>query len=306
MDMLGETRETVVDGTTIAWTEMGSGPPLVLLHGILDTHRTWRRVAPHLARRFRVLMPDLPGHGQSGRPDAPYTLAWYAQMVAGWMEAVGADRAFVCGHSFGGGVAQWMLLEHGRRIDRLALVAPGGLGREIGLPLRLAALPVLGKACTPLVLRFVLPVVLPLVAPQLGRMEPEERARLVRSIRVSETARAFHRSVTGVINVLGQHQQTLPRARELTYTPPIALFWGRHDPIIPMRHGRDTVACSAGVSLTSYEGCGHWPHLDVPDRFARDLLAFLAERDRPAATLGAAQKTWGRTLQRTRAQYSSQ
>jgi pimeloyl-ACP methyl ester carboxylesterase len=71
MQMIGRAHETTVGDTSIAWGEMGSGEPLVLLHGMLDSHRTWRRSAPLLAERFRVLMPDMPGHGLSARPDAP-------------------------------------------------------------------------------------------------------------------------------------------------------------------------------------------------------------------------------------------
>ena len=92
MDMIGKAHETSVLGTSIAWGETGDGPPLVLLHGLLDTHRTWRRAATHLARTYRVLMPDLPGNGYSGRPDAPYTLTWNAQVVAGWMKAIGTKK----------------------------------------------------------------------------------------------------------------------------------------------------------------------------------------------------------------------
>jgi len=160
MDMIGKGHETAVLDTSIAWGEMGEGPPLVLLHGLLDTHRTWRRAAPHLARTFRVLMPDLPGNGYSGRPDAPYTLTWNAQVVAQWMESIGVDRAHVCGHSYGGGVAQWMVLEQRARVDRLALVSSGGLGRQVAAGMRLAAFPFFGRKLTPLVLRYGLPRVL--------------------------------------------------------------------------------------------------------------------------------------------------
>jgi pimeloyl-ACP methyl ester carboxylesterase len=112
---------TTANDTTLAWYELGSGPPLVLLHGLADSHRTWRAVAPRLASRFHVFMLDLPGHGFSARPDAPYTLPWYADTVVRWMDAIGLDRAHVCGHSYGGGIAQWMLLENRDRIDRLGL-----------------------------------------------------------------------------------------------------------------------------------------------------------------------------------------
>src|SRR5689334_2508018 len=140
MEMVASPRVTTVVGRSnvgpacsIAWTELGSGPPVVLLHGLGDSHRTWRRVAPRLAREYRVLMPDLPGHGLSGRPDAPYTLGWYAETIAAWLDALGLERAHVVGHSFGGGVAQWLILDHRARIDRLALVAAGGLGPEVGV-----------------------------------------------------------------------------------------------------------------------------------------------------------------------------
>jgi pimeloyl-ACP methyl ester carboxylesterase len=128
---------------------------LVLIHGFQQSHRTWRRVAPLLAEEFRLLMPDLPGHGLSGRPDAPYTLTWYAKTVVAWMDAIGVRRAHVCGHSFGGGIAQWMLLDHRTRVSRLALVAPGGLGAEVGIGLA-RDFPVLGRALSPFVIRHVL------------------------------------------------------------------------------------------------------------------------------------------------------
>jgi len=214
-EMVGRGHETEVFDTSITWGEMGEGEPLVLLHGIQDSHRTWRRVAPILALHFRVLMPDLPGHGYSGRPDAPYTLGYFADVVAEWMKKIGVPKAHVCGHSYGGGLAQWMLLQHRDCVDRMALVAAGGLGRRVGLGMQLATLPVLGRRLTPLALRHGLPLVLKRTTALFGHMEPEEVERTIRISQIPGTGRAFQRTVEGVINIFGQHVQTTHRVAEV-------------------------------------------------------------------------------------------
>lgn len=285
MDMVGKAHETQVHGTSIAWGEMGEGPPLVLLHGIFDSHRTWRRVAPHLAKNYRVLMPDLPGNGYSGRPDAPYTLTWNAQVVAEWMEAIGVEKAQVCGHSYGGGIAQWMILEQREKIDRLALLSAGGLGRQVAVGMRFAAFPFFGRKITPYALRYGLPRMLKYISRILGHMEPEEQEKFIEMSRIPGTDMAFQRTLEGVINIFGQYMQTAQRSDEVEEMPPVALFWGKKDPIIPIRHGRDTVAQSDNITLTTYESCGHYPHLEIPERFSRDLMNFLNDPTRISAKI---------------------
>ena len=286
--MIGAAHEASVEGSSMAWGELGAGPPLVLLHGILDSHRTWRRAAPLLARHFRVLMPDLPGYGWSARPDAPYTLTWYARMVAAWMDLIGLRRAHVCGHSYGGGIAAWMLLQERSRVDRLALVAAGGLGREVGLGMRLATIPVLGPALTPLVMRFGVPLVLRFAPATVGHIEPAEAALAVCMARLPGSVRALERSVGGVINVFGQYLNMVDRAHEIAELPPLAVYWGSKDPIIPLRHGQRLLRRLTGVTLTTYPECGHYPHLDAAPDFARDLREFLCDPARPPArVLGA-------------------
>ena len=287
MEMIGAAHEAQVDGSAIAWGELGAGPPLVLLHGLWDSHRTWRRAAPVLARDFRVLMPDLPGHGWSGRPDAPYTLSWYARMVAGWMDEIGLGRAHICGHSFGGGIAEWMLLQERSHVDRLALVAAGGLGREVGLGMRLAAVPALGPALTPLVTFVGLPVMLLLSPATFGHIEPGEARRVVDMNRIPGTARAFQRTLMGIVDVFGQYVSMVDRAHEIAELPPMAVYWGTKDPVIPLQHGQRLLERLTRVSLTTYPGCGHYPHLDEAAGFARDLREFLCDPARlPASVPG--------------------
>jgi pimeloyl-ACP methyl ester carboxylesterase len=202
------------------------------------------------------------------------------------MASLGVDSAHVCGHSYGAGVAQWMLLEQRGRVDRLALVSAGGLGRRVSMGMRFASFPVLGRWLTPLAMRHVFPAVLRMTPTSFGHMEPEEVERFVRWSRIPGTDVAFQRSLEGVINFFGQHVRTMDRVHEVTDMPPIALFWGTEDPIIPFHQAEDILARSAGVTLTRYDGCGHHPHLDHPERFSRDLIAFLTDPDRPRARLG--------------------
>lgn len=95
--------------------------------------------------------------------------------------------------------------------------------------------------------------------------------------RIPGTDRAFRRSVEGVIDLPGRHVRTRDRVQEVASLVPIALFWGENDPIIPVRHGREAFKVSAGVTLTTYPESGHFPYLDVPFGFARDLGAFLCD-----------------------------
>jgi pimeloyl-ACP methyl ester carboxylesterase len=270
-----------IGGARLHWAEVGDGsnqPPVLLLHGLNDCHLTWRRVAPALGRSRRVLMPDLPGHGFSDRPDASYELGWYAHLMARWIDAVGLEQVDVVGHSLGGGIAQVLLLESPARIRRLVLAASGGLGREIALLLRLAALPRvvehLGQPfmgpCTWLALRAVRNAV------------PAEHIAELSTINARKgSARAFARTVRDIIDWHGQRQTFFQRAHEITSLPPMAVFWGDRDTIIPAAHGRALVESVEGVRLTLFKDCGHYVHHEQPASFLRELRDFL---DDPVVT----------------------
>ncbi len=278
-----ETHLTDVAGTQVAWTELGTGEDLVLLHGLGDCNRTWRRVAPALAQRYHVLMPDLPGHGRSGRPDAPYSLAWFAGMISDWMSEIGVPHAHLVGHSFGGGIAQWLLLDQRARVDRLGLIAAGGLGHEVGLGLRLASLPFPEFLCTPVAMGFG--TFLGVMASRriMGYPALPEIRELARMNAIRGTGRAFCRSVRGVIDVHGQSRQTRAGLGSVASLPPIALFWGENDHIIPMDHGRLALGMFPGATLKVFPGCGHFPHLQEPEGVAAEVLAFLGDKHRAPA-----------------------
>lgn len=275
MNAQEKTNKTNVNGVAIAWTEVGSGPPLILIHGFWDSHLVWKQIAPLLADDFRVIMIDMPGNGRSDRPDAPYTLEWYAGMVAAWMDAIGIDQARICAHSYGGGVAQWMLLDHKARIERLALVSPGGLGSEVLIWLKYMTFPVIGRKLAPFVLRNLIPLMMKIAPRYFGHRDSEELRQTVELSRIPGTDLAFQRAVENVINIFGQYMQTRQRANEVSAAPPIAIFWGEDDPILPVKQGHDMLTHSTGISLTTYPNCGHFPHIDAAYAFSDDLKRFL-------------------------------
>jgi pimeloyl-ACP methyl ester carboxylesterase len=260
-----------VEGTDVHWLEMGTGKPLVLLHGLSDYHGTWSRAAAKLAETRRVIMPDLPGHGYSSRPEASYALDWYAKVMSAWVDALELDEFDLTGHSFGGGVAQWLLLHARKRVRRVCLVAPGGLGPDVGLALRLCA-------ATNLVERVGQPfmgVGTRIGMKQFKVFDAKEIDLLSWLNARPGSARVLSRTVRDVIDWRGQYRHFLDRAHEVTDLPPLLLVWGDKDPIIPHVHAETMRSYVDGVDFVRFDDCGHFPHRQRPEAFVETLSAFL-------------------------------
>src|SRR3954451_16632819 len=133
--------ELTLHGHRVTYRTAGRGPALLLLHGITNSSQTWEHVAPLLTERFTLIAPDLLGHGESATPRGDYSLGAHATGVRDLLTALGHERVTVIGHSFGGGIAMQFAYQFPERCERLVLVSSGGLGREVHLLLRAAALP---------------------------------------------------------------------------------------------------------------------------------------------------------------------
>ena len=117
----------------VAWFEAGRGDPLVLIHGLADDHRAWRRTLPDLMLRHRVIMYDLRGHGQTslGKPDG--TLRQLGADMIGLMDSLGVERADIAGFSLGGTIAMRVAIDNPGRVRGLVLVATSSrVGRSAG------------------------------------------------------------------------------------------------------------------------------------------------------------------------------
>src|SRR5439155_16409303 len=130
-----------IHGHDVAFRTAGSGPVVVLLHGMCGSSATWRYVIPLLARHFTVVAPDLLGHGESAKPRTDYSLGAYASTVRDLLITLGHERATFVGQSFGGGVAMQIAYQFPERCERLVLVGSGGLGIEVGTLLKVLSAP---------------------------------------------------------------------------------------------------------------------------------------------------------------------
>jgi pimeloyl-ACP methyl ester carboxylesterase len=274
-------QHVTVDGVDVAYVDSGgSGPPLVFIHGLSSYLSFWEYQIPHFARTHRVIALDLPGYGASGRPDAPYTPPWYADVVSDWMAAVGVERAAVVGHSMGGQIAVHLALSHPERVERLALSAPAGFERfSPGAARFMRDFWTEGRAMDAteeqVRVNFVTSV--------FNRPDPgverliEERVRLGQSPRFAGTSVAVSRSIAGMLD-----HPVLDRAKDVRV--PSLVVYGTDDRMIPnpvFNGGRTrTIAEQAARALPQSRlvlvpGAGHTVHHDEPDAFNAALEEFL-------------------------------
>jgi pimeloyl-ACP methyl ester carboxylesterase len=274
--MIVQSRRTRVNGVELHWTEQGAGSPLLILHGLGDSQHTWGAVAALLAQKHRVLSLDLAGCGLSARPDATYGLDWHARLVAAWLDRIDVRELDVLGHSYGGGVALWLLLHRASSIRKLALVAPGGLGLQVSPFLRLSALLGLFEVGGQ---RLIGPITQLLLRCYGGSLSASQRRILYRVNTRPGTARAFVRTVRDVIDWRGQRRHVLQRVHEIVELPSIALFWGERDRVIPVQQGEALCALLENCSLWRLPGAGHFLHWEAPRALAEAVLAYLAGPD---------------------------
>src|SRR5919197_1209253 len=133
--------QLALHGHTVSYRTAGSGPVILLIHGITGRADQWDAVIPLLGERFTVLAPDLLGHGRSAKPRGDYSLGAYTSGLRDLMVALDFAKATVVGHSLGGGIALQFAYQFPDRTGRLVLVSSGGLGREVHFLLRAATLP---------------------------------------------------------------------------------------------------------------------------------------------------------------------
>lgn len=269
-----------IHGYRRAYRMMGSGPPLLLLHGIGDSSASWVPIMPALAEHHTVIAPDFLGHGNSDKPRADYSAAAFANGMRDLLEVLDIDRATVVGHSLGGGIAAQVAYQYPERCERLVLVSSGGVERDVNPLLRLCAAPFSDLLLTPLRLplgRLGIHLALDALTATghpIGR-DADELRRVFESLPDGPARGAFTRTLRSVVDWRGQVVTMLDRCYLAAHMP-VLIMWGTHDAVIPVEHATVAHEAMAGSRLEIFDGAGHFPHHFDPERFQSLLADFIA------------------------------
>lgn len=277
-----------VNGDRIAYVDEGEGETLLLVHGMAGSSATWRQLIPRLARDYRVIAPDLLGHGASDKPRGDYSLGGYAVWLRDFMDALTVPRATVIGQSLGGGIAMQLAYQFRRRCERLILIGSTGLEPELTWPLRILSAP--GA-------ELVLPVVAPQPVLDVGNrirnllsaagVRPpvsEELWGTYSSLADGATRHAFLRTLRSVPEYRSQAIEAMNRPH-ISAQLPVLLIWGENDHVVPVSHGHAAHQAMPYSRLVVLADVGHFPHVDSPEVVDGVIRDFLATTERRSALI---------------------
>ncbi len=274
------------DGARVAYRETGSGPALVLLHSIGLTYREWEPVVEPLAARFRLVLPDLPLHGDSeDRPWHPYTPAWFTDVLTGFCVEVGGPRVMVGGHDFGAELAL-----------RAAVAGAGGsltparlvlMTNRLHRPASFGGRRAIWRFLCSLGVVPGLDIVLSHTAPLVFRPGLGEKLSAQRNPEARDLMRHAFADVGGNANrarAWAKFVRHWPfeaqRDQFDSYAQlrmPVLLLWGEEDPAGPIEAAREALDLLADAQLRTLPGAGFLVAYDDPVGLARELIAFCGQ-----------------------------
>ncbi|MBL9024107.1 MAG: alpha/beta hydrolase [Myxococcales bacterium] len=258
--------------------EHGSGPPLLLVHGLMTSSYSFRYVLEPLGSRFRCIAVDLPGAGRSDKPDVAYGPEAMARLLAELIETLGIGPCRVLGNSMGGYVSMWLALRRPDLVSRLVSVhCPGVPLRRLQLLKAALSAPGAGRVLDWVVARDPERWAHKNVHYWDESLKSLEEAREYGApLRTPEGRRAFARHLGDTLDVndMARFVAELERA-ELPV--PLQLLFVKKDPMVPPRVGRQLHALIPGAEMVWLEEASHFCHVDAPDRVVRAVMPFLLQ-----------------------------
>ena len=242
----------------LRYYEGGQGQTVVLLHGSGSQAGDWNGVIPPLVRRYRVLVLDLPGHGESGPAEGPLPVGDLSDSLGALLDARSPGRpAILVGNSLGGWVSLLYALRHPERVERVIGISSSG----IFAPLQVPALPKDREEARRLVAAIR--------GPHLPPASDEELDALVQRVAAGPAGRLF----------AGLRAEDFLDAKAAEIRVPVELVWGEEDGVLPLAYGRRLASLLPRARLHPLPRCGHMPQVHCPRELARLLLDLLARQN---------------------------
>lgn len=265
--------DCAVDGRRVHFLDYGSGPVLILLHGMAASWKWWLENLPTLGNYHRVIAVDLPGFGDSDELPLPAEMSSHAHTVLALMDSLGVNTATVAGHSMGGLIALELALAEPNRVRQLILIDAGGAPMsEQRLSVVLVALRAFCAILRPAFVREALvrhPWARRIVLAG-GFRDP----RVVTRELAAQIMPDFN--APGFLNAVAAAGRAVRAMAPESISCPVLLVWGERDLIAPLRGAQDLCNRLADARLVALRGVGHTPQIECPTVFHEAVLAFTA------------------------------
>jgi pimeloyl-ACP methyl ester carboxylesterase len=275
---VGVSEENItVGGHRVRYLRSGSGPALVLVHGLLGYSFSWRFTIPALARHFTVYAPDLLGTGFSDRvPGLDCSMRASAQRSIEFLDTLGVQECDLVGTSHGGALATIMATSLGKRVRRLVLVAPANPWSAKGR----RRIFVLSRVPGSWILRSVFLRIPPVSRWMLNRLYADPRRITPGTFEGYANPLRIAGTVDYLLSVIGCWQGDLEQLKEeyRRIRVPTLLVWGDRDPAVLASSAPALQRAIRGSELVMMPGVGHLPYEETPAEFNRVLLEFLSRR----------------------------
>jgi non-heme chloroperoxidase len=265
--MSPSTREIqLATGVTLPYLEQGdhSGVPMVLLHGYSDSSRSYELILPHLPDSIHAFAPTQRGHGDADKPVAGYRVQDYVADVAAFMDAVGIEAAAITGHSGGSYTAQRFALDHPDRTLGVVLIGSFRAFHDNTGVLELRE--AVSQFTDPVDVDFVREFQESCVAQPV----PAEFLQAIVAGSCQVPARVWKDYLEGVL------EAEVPTGSGTIATPTL-IMWGDQDAFCPRGDQDALLAAIPLARLSVYQGTGHCPHWEQPQRAAAEVAAFAAQ-----------------------------
>lgn len=269
-----------VEGIQVRYRDSGgTGPTVLLLHGIGGSLELWARQFVGANQNLRLIALDLPGHGLSDFGAQPYAPESFARFVWQFANALGLDQVHVAGNSMGGAIGLHMLAQQPARVKTLLLAAAATLGRDGPLPFRLMTLPLLGEMLSRGNAMAVTQQIKAIFHPAFVVSE-DLRKTVERNVMRPGAQAAFLATLRQMSDLGGQRASLVDQAHAVlrTATQPLLFLHGRQDSVIPPAHSENAHQLAVGSQLQLIDHCGHTPQLEQAAVFNAALQDLIARR----------------------------
>ena len=248
-----------VNGINLAYTRLGKGTPLVLVHGFPLDSSSWNELIPYLKDHFDLILPDLRGFGKSTTVETPYTLSDMADDLAGLLDDLGVEKTALAGHSMGGYISLAFAKKYPQRVSGLGLIAsqaaadaPEGKERRY-------------KNASDVAEKGV-GVVVDAMTPKLSA-----------DVRVQEFVRGVierqsKQAVIGALKAMAEREDAMPILSSFNF--PLVLIHGDADQLIPIERAKEIKSANPSATLLELKGAGHMPMMEFARQTADGLMIF--------------------------------